>query len=108
MISPTLAFGLVLSVIDTVAFSLIKKVSLAQVPYWMTGLAVLLYAMTPLVFLQSMKYTSLSVMNLTWDLLSDVMVTLVGLFFFKEILTERETIGVLLGIIAIILFSTGH
>jgi len=104
--SPAVLFGLGLALIDTVAFSIVKAVSTGALAYSALATAVIMYAITPLLFYAAMKYTSLTVMNLTWDLCSDIIVTAVGLLWFREVLTERQTIGVLLGLIAIILFSS--
>lgn len=107
-LSPSLLIGIGLAIVDTIAFSVVKNVSLGHMSRWALTGAVLLYGATPLILLASLKYSSLTVMNLTWDLCSDILVTLVGLLVFKEVLNERQLIGVLLSIIAIILFSTSH
>lgn len=43
--------------------------------------------------------------NLGWDLMSDILVTLVGIFYFKEKITGLKGIALLLALIAIILFG---
>ena len=44
-------------------------------------------------------------MNLLWDVMSDVIVTCVGLFYFSEKLTSIKKVGVLLSVISVILLS---
>ena len=106
MFSPALLFGIGLATIDGLSFGIVKNVHLQQLPYWTVLVSVALYALTPLIMLAALRFTSLTVMNLTWDLSSDILVTLMGLLWFKEILSDREIIGMLLAITSIILFST--
>ena len=44
-------------------------------------------------------------MNLLFDVLSDIIVTCIGLFYFSEKLTNSKKVGVLLSIISVILLS---
>jgi multidrug transporter EmrE-like cation transporter len=45
------------------------------------------------------------VMNLLWDLISDVLVTANGLLYFKETLSQKKFIGVIFSLIGIYLLS---
>jgi drug/metabolite transporter (DMT)-like permease len=63
------------------------------------------YAITPWIFLHALKFESMVVMNLMWDLLSDVLVTLSGFFYFQEKVGPYKTIGVVLSLIALTLMS---
>lgn len=86
--------------------TLVKYISLdaQHLIRWMI-LPTLLYAVHPWIFLQSLQFESLIVMNLLVDLSSDILVTLVGLFFFKEKLGKWKVLGVSLSFLAIILMS---
>ena len=68
-------------------------------------IAMTVYACQPLLFLNSLRYSSLTVMNLLWDVMSDVLVTVIGLYYFSEKLSNMKKIGVLLSIISIILLT---
>ena len=65
----------------------------------------LIYSLQPLIFLQSLTGNGLTIMNLLWDVMSDVIVTSIGLFYFSEKLTNSKKVGVLLSIISVILLS---
>ena len=69
------------------------------------GVPIFLYSLQPLIFYFGLGHTSMTVLNLLWDVMSDVLVTAAGLFFFKEHLSLRKYIGVLFSFIAIILLS---
>jgi drug/metabolite transporter (DMT)-like permease len=68
-------------------------------------LSMLVYACQPLLFLESLKYNSLTVMNLLWDVMSDVIVTLIGLYYFQEKLSKTKKLGVLFSLISIFLLT---
>lgn len=100
-----LKFGFIMAAVDVFMLSIIKKVSLdSKIIRWMI-LPTIIYAIQPWIFLQSLQYESLIIMNLLWDLISDVLVTLTGLIFFKETIGPYKLIGVVLSFISITLMS---
>lgn len=101
-----LAFGTAMASVDVIMLGIIKSVSLNQSKLlrWMI-IPTIAYAIQPWIFLESLKFESLIVMNLMWDLISDILVTLVGFFYFKERLGPYKSIGVALSILSILLMS---
>lgn len=101
-----LGFGFLMAGIDVFMLTLIKTISLDKVKWIRFMIApTLIYAIQPWIFLESMKYETLVVMNLLWDVISDVLVTIVGLFFYGEKLGVYKSMGVLLSFISIIFMS---
>lgn len=103
-----LGFGITMAVIDVFMLGLIKSIS-ANVPKLVTWMIVptIIYAIQPWIFLTSLKYESLVVMNLMWDLVSDLLVTLLGLFYFGERVGPYKKIGVVLSFISLLFLSSG-
>jgi multidrug transporter EmrE-like cation transporter len=101
-----LLFGLAMATIDVFMLSIIKKASMNPFKWfrWMV-VPTVIYALQPWIFLESLKYESLIVMNLMWDLISDILVTGTGFFYFGERLGPYKTIGVVLSFISITLLS---
>jgi multidrug transporter EmrE-like cation transporter len=100
-----LKFGFIMATVDVLMLSIVKKVSLdSRILRWMI-LPTIIYAIQPWIFLQSLQYESLIIMNLMWDLISDILVTLTGLIFFKESIGPYKLIGVILSFISITLMS---
>lgn len=100
-----LKFGFMMAFVDVFMLSIIKKVNLnAKLIKWMI-LPTIIYAVQPWIFLQSLEYESMIIMNLLWDLISDVLVTLTGLIIFKETIGPYKLIGVVLSFISITLMS---
>lgn len=69
------------------------------------GLPTVLYACQPLIFYYGLGHTSMTVLNLLWDVLSDIMVSASGLLYFKETLTMKKYIGISFAIMAVIFLS---
>jgi multidrug transporter EmrE-like cation transporter len=100
----SLGYGLGMAALDVTAFPIVKYVSMGLDPVWMI-IPMFLYAFEPLILLNSLKHESLTVMNLTWDLMSGVLVTCLGLFYFSEKVSLIKLCGVILSLISIGLLS---
>jgi multidrug transporter EmrE-like cation transporter len=100
-----LQFGFLMATIDVLMLSIVKQVSLdSRIVKWMV-IPTIAYAIQPWIFLQSLQFESLIIMNLMWDIISGALVTLVGLIFFKESIGLYKLTGVLLSFISITLMS---
>jgi multidrug transporter EmrE-like cation transporter len=98
-------FGFLMALVDVLMLSIVKSVSLnSRLLKWMV-VPTLVYAVQPWIFLQSLEYETLIIMNLLWDLISNVLVTLVGLILFQETIGPYKLIGVILSFISITLLS---
>ena len=100
----TLAFGLVFGMIDSIALPIVKKISLGLNPFWMI-VPTLLYGSSPFLFLSALKKESLTIMNLVWDLSSDVVVTLIGIFIFSESIAPVKMLGIMFSFISLFLMT---
>ena len=101
-----MAFASLMAFIDTFVLSGLKKYSTGDHTYGLAiPLGMLVYSLQPLIFLQSLHYESMTVMNILWDMMSDLYVTLIGLFYFKERLTSTKLLGLSFAFIAIVLLS---
>jgi drug/metabolite transporter (DMT)-like permease len=85
---------------------MVKQISLEKhrILRWMV-IPTLIYAIHPWIFLKSLEFESLIVMNLLVDLASDFLVTLVGFLYFRESIGPFKTIGVILSFVAMIFMS---
>jgi drug/metabolite transporter (DMT)-like permease len=101
-----IGFGVVMAAIDVFMLSLIKSISgnPSRFLRWMV-VPTIIYAIQPWIFLSSLQFESLIVMNLMWDLISDVLVTATGFFYFKEKIGPYKTLGVMLSFASIVLMS---
>jgi hypothetical protein len=103
----TVGFGLIMALIDVIVLSTLKAKALGWFDgNWIIALAMLVYSFQPVIFFKSLCEETLTAMNLFWDLASDVLVTIVGLFYFKEYLSPKRLTGVFLSMISLYLLSS--
>jgi drug/metabolite transporter (DMT)-like permease len=101
-----LGWGGLLAFVDAIVLSYLKAFNIGQIKWRGTVMvAMLLYAFQPLIFLQGLTGNGLTVMNLLWDLMSDIIVTVIGIFYFSEKLSIIKKTGVFLSFISIILLT---
>ena len=100
----TLGFGSTFGTIDAIALPLIKSVSKGWSLWWM-AVPVLLYGVTPFLFLKALEKETLTIMNMAWDLSSDLIVTVIGLSVFAEQISPTKLLGVLFSFIGLFLMT---
>ena len=101
-----IVYGATMASIDVFMLGLIKTISGNASLYlrWMI-VPTVIYALQPWIFLSSLRFESLIVMNLMWDLISDILVTATGFLYFKEKIGPYKTLGVILSFVSIVLLS---
>jgi len=100
-----LFYGLALASNDVINMSIVKNISIGILTQNWLYLAYILYGFQMIVFYKGMQVTGMSVLNLTWNLISNVVITLIGLYYFKENITHLEIWGILFAIFALFLFG---
>ena len=101
-----LGWGGLMALIDAVILSLLKAFNIGWIKWnGVILISMIVYAFQPIIFLHSLKGNGLIIMNLLWDVMSDVVVTSIGLFYFSEKLTKFKRAGVVLSIVSIVLLS---
>jgi multidrug transporter EmrE-like cation transporter len=99
-------FGTLMALLDIVMMSSAKMIhsgtlsAAIGIPF-----AVLIYTLEPLLFIKAMNYEGMVIMNLTWDLMSDILVTLHGVLIFKESINPLRWIGVFTAFISLAIFA---
>jgi multidrug transporter EmrE-like cation transporter len=103
-------FGAVMAVIDIAMMSTLKMINTNKIhSSWGTPLAVGLYALEPLVFLKALNYEGMAMTNLVWNLMSNVIVTLQGIFIFGESVKGLRWLAVCMSILSLALMAyTGN
>ena len=102
----SLGYGATMALGDSIVLSTLRAFNLGWIKSRIVvALSMLFYSIQPIIFLKSLSHNSLTVMNLLWDVMSDVSVTVIGLFYFGEKLTRFKKLGVLFSIISIFLLT---
>lgn len=100
-----LAFAATMASIDTTMLSLIKYISTHKQHIGWLVVPMIFYSLQPVLFYMSMQYETLTVMNLLWDVISDVLITTIGLVMFKETIGPYKKLGVIFSFMSILLMS---
>jgi multidrug transporter EmrE-like cation transporter len=99
------ALATLMASMDAVVLAWLKDYSLGMMSWKVIPIAMCVYALQPYIFLQSLRYESMTVMNILWDIISDVIVTATGLLYFKEKLTPVKQGALGLAFVSILLFA---
>ena len=94
-----------MALIDVIVLGWMKDYTLGGLSPIYIILGFILYGLQPLIFLKSLQYETMTVMNILWDLTSDVLVTGSGLLYFKEKLSSIKKVALVFAFISIVLFS---
>jgi len=100
-----IAFATLMASMDVVVFAWIKDYTLGLLSWKFIPIGMMLYGLQPLLFLQSLRYETMTVMNILWNLISDLLVTATGLLYFREKLTPMKQLGIGFAFMAIVLFA---
>jgi len=101
-----IVFGIVMALIDISMMGTLKLVNQGNLAY-STGfpIATLLYAFEPYVFLKAMTHSNMVVTNLIWNLASNILVTLAGVFFFGESIKGLKWLAIGLSLFSLAIFA---
>jgi drug/metabolite transporter (DMT)-like permease len=95
----------ILSIIGAVALVIIKKInSNILSKYWIV-IPIIINILSGFLVLIGLKYSSITVFNLQWNLISNILVTFIGIFYLKEVYSIYEIAGLLLGFISIFILN---
>lgn len=101
-----MGIALLLAIMDLVNMTIMKKFSIGALrsPIWIVGVMAA-YVLQPLIFIKGLSFTGVTYLNLGWDLLSDILVTALGVLYFRETISGMKGIAVLLAAVSVTLFA---
>ena len=99
-------FGIVMALVDITMMGTLKFVDQGKLAYAIgLPIAILLYAFQPYVFLKAMSHSNMLTTNLIWNLASNIMVTLLGVLFFKEKIKGLKWLAICLSLFSLGIFA---
>ena len=99
-------FGTLMALLDIFMMSSVKMIHEGTMPSsWGIPVSLAIYALEPLIFLKAMKYEGMVVTNLVWNLMSDIVVTLQGIFIFGESIKGLRWLGICMSLFSLCLMS---
>lgn len=100
-----MAYGAAMAFNDVISLGLLKAIHLEWLSSYYFIFPLILYAAQPFLFFNSLSFESMAVMNMMWDLLSDVLVTLSGIYIFNEKISYSKSLGILLAMVSMYLLT---
>jgi len=101
-----IVFGVVMALLDIFMMAMAKEVSLKTVPYAVgLGGATLVYAFQPYLFVKALTFENMTVVNLIWNLSSDIIVTLMGVLYYGESIAGLRWLALCMSLFSIGLFA---
>ena len=98
-------FALMMTFVDIFMMGSVKLITLGKLPSWFFGLSMLSYGLQPMIFIQGTRSGGMALSNLIWNLMSNIIITVLGVFYFGEKMRGVKWIGVGMGLFAMILLS---
>jgi len=103
-----ISIGICMALIDVISMGTSKYVNLGILSNNWLGFAIILYGFQMVLFNIGLKTTQMTVLNLSWNLFSNIIITIIGIYYFKENINQLETYGILFAIFALFLFGLGE
>jgi multidrug transporter EmrE-like cation transporter len=106
MILTKYLFALYMSTVDAIILTLLKSHKIGMVKgFWVFPLAFIVYGFQSIMFYFGLSFGSMTVLNVLWDVISDVLVSLIGVYFFGETLNTIQCVGLVLALTGITLLG---
>jgi hypothetical protein len=97
--------GLCLAMMDIISMGITKQINLGIFHQNWLAIAFILYGAQMLIFNYGLNITTMATLNLTWNLFSNILITLVSILYFKENISQLNKFGILFGLLALSLFG---
>jgi hypothetical protein len=102
----TVVLASIMAALDIASLGVVKSVFLGNLPMIAIGVSLVVYSIQIALFFFALNFEGMAVLNLLWDVLSDIFVTAFGILYFKEKLTSKKAIGFLFSAVAIFLLTS--
>lgn len=89
-----------IAVLETIGMSIIEDSANKRNMYFIIGLG--FYMIVGIILYHILKEGNLAITNALWNATTVILVTLVGIFYFKEKFTKYQYIGLAFAILAIV------
>jgi multidrug transporter EmrE-like cation transporter len=101
----TLFYGFILALIDIIMMPITKLVNKGSLPIGWMVIPTLAYALDPWIFLKSLSGETMAIMNMVWNMVSNILITFTGLIIFGEKISTIKGVGIALSFVSILLMT---
>jgi len=100
--------GIILAFNDVISMGLTKEIALGNLSSNLIYVPIILYGLQMFLFYNGIQFVSMTTLNLTWNLCSNIAITLLGLYYFKENVSHLELFGIFFGLFSLFLFGISN
>ena len=100
-----LLIAFILAINDVISFGLAKLTYLQTFSQTWLIIPIILYSFQLPLFYYGLNYSSMLLLNKLWNLISNILITLIGFFYFKERINNIEIVGLIFGFLSIACFT---
>jgi multidrug transporter EmrE-like cation transporter len=104
----SILIAFILALTGAISLVIIKKINHNEASkYWLI-IPILINILSIFLILIGLKYSSITIFNIQWNLISNILVTGIGVLFLNEIHSIYEIIGLVLAFISIFILNIEH
>lgn len=103
MIDAVYIVALSMTLIDVVMMSIVKLAALGFHSIYILLFAMLLFSIQPLLFFKGLSYEGMGIINSRYNVLSTVLICLIGYFVFDEKISNKQILGIIMSVVGIAL-----
>ena len=100
-----LFIAFILAVNDVISFAIAKATFLKTFSIGWLSVPIIIYVIQLPLFYYGLTFSSMSILNISWNLISNILVTLIGFFYFKEKVDNIEMVGLIFAFLSIACFT---
>lgn len=98
----------ILACIGAIALIVIQKIDSKQLSNKWLLLPIIINVVSVFLIVIGLKYSSVTIFNVEWNLISNILVTGIGILYLNEIHSFYEIAGLVLAFIAIFILNVEH
>ena len=101
-------YAFILAVTGALSLFILKKVNKKELSVNWIAVSVLINIASVFIVFIAIKYVPITIFNIKWNLISNIIVTMTSVFLLKEVLSINEIIGIALAFLSMIVIDMEH
>jgi drug/metabolite transporter (DMT)-like permease len=98
----------ILAVIGTISLIIIKRIDDKVLPNKWILVPIVISIVSLFITFIGLRYTTFTILNMQWNVMSNIIVTIAGVLYFNEVHSMYEIIGLTFGFLSVMFLSFEH